>query len=112
MVFRIGLHYAITLELKQNEASPGDYPLIRQALDSVFTEPWTSVKNWGQPLVTFPKKEGAWLLPNGVWHCDHPYVRPGEIKGVNLFCSLTMSNLGVEVQSSFSHRRCWPNGCS
>jgi ectoine hydroxylase-related dioxygenase (phytanoyl-CoA dioxygenase family) len=41
--------------------------------------------DWGQPLVTFPKANGQWLLPSSVWHFDHHYLHPGEITGVNVF---------------------------
>jgi hypothetical protein len=74
-------------DLKKGEPTPEDYPIVREALDSVFANSGgrAPAKNWGQPLITFPNQEGPWLLPAGGWHSDHIYRRPGEISGVNVF---------------------------
>jgi hypothetical protein len=73
-------------ELKKGEFAPNDSPAVRAALDAVFEgSQREQPTSWGQPLATFPDKEGPWLLPNNIWHFDHPYSLPGEISGVNVF---------------------------
>jgi len=73
-------------ELKKGEFAPNDSPVVRAALDAVFEgSQREQPTSWGQPLATFPDKDGPWLLPNNIWHFDHPYSLPGEISGVNVF---------------------------
>ena len=73
-------------ELKKGEVAPNDSPVVRAALDTVFRgSQREQPTSWGQALVTFPHREGPWLLPNNVWHFDHPCSPPGEISGVNVF---------------------------
>lgn len=73
-------------DLKSGEQSLDESPVVGAALDVVFGKGgWVPPSDWGQPLVTFPKTDGAWLLPSSVWHFDHHYMHPGEITGVNVF---------------------------
>jgi hypothetical protein len=73
-------------DLKSGEQPLDENPIVAAALDVVFGEGgWAPPSNWGQPLVTFPKTNGTWLMPSSVWHFDHHYFHPGEITGVNVF---------------------------
>ena len=73
-------------DLRNEPTGPDDYPAIRSALDGIFARrPRTSAEHWGQALVTLRSDRADWLLPNTVWHFDHPYDAPGEILGVNVF---------------------------
>lgn len=73
-------------QLKDGEPSPEDYPIVSNALDTVFgANERTPAPNWGQPLVTLPVTVDKWLMPSSIWHYDHGYSKPGEIHGVNVF---------------------------
>jgi hypothetical protein len=73
-------------DLKSGEQSVGESPVVAAALDVVFGEDgWVPPKDWGQPLVTFPRTNSEWLMPSSIWHFDHYYSHPGEITGVNVF---------------------------
>jgi hypothetical protein len=73
-------------ELKNEGTSPEDYQIVREALDVAFGDhPRAAAPNWGQPLVTFPHRNGPWMMPNNFWHFDHRYFQRGEINGVNVF---------------------------
>jgi hypothetical protein len=73
-------------DLKSGEQSVGESPVVAAALDVVFgKDGWVPPKDWGQPLVTFPRTNSEWLMPSSVWHFDHPYSQSGEISGVNVF---------------------------
>jgi hypothetical protein len=45
---------------------------VRGVLDDLLGPgAWTSPRDWGRPLVTFPEP-GRWELPTGNWHWDNP----------------------------------------
>lgn len=81
------LHQVTKLnELKTDESSPEDYPMVREALDAVFGDQQrAAAANWGQPLVTFPHRNGPWMMPNTIWHFDHHYFKTRAINGINVF---------------------------
>ncbi|MEM7139979.1 MAG: phytanoyl-CoA dioxygenase family protein [Actinomycetota bacterium] len=65
---------------------PESSPAVRAALDAIFDgTPRSEPAGWGQALVTLPVDAAEWLVPRQIWHFDHLYTQPGEIRGVNVF---------------------------
>lgn len=93
-------------DLKSGEQPLDENPIVAAALDVVFGEGgWVSPSDWGQPLVTFPKINGTWLMPSSAWHFDHLYFHPGEITGVNVFLLINDVEPPAEARWSCSRRR-------
>ena len=69
--------------------SPDEFALLRGTLEELFAPHRPeAVPYWGRVLLTLPDPDGQWHVPHESWHFDHPYRRPGEILGVNVFLLL------------------------
>jgi hypothetical protein len=63
-------------DLKAAKRDPIQAKILTERVRGVFDDllgkaAWSPPRDWGRPLVTFPKP-GAWELPTRLWHWDNP----------------------------------------
>jgi len=63
-------------DLKAAKRDPRQAAILTERVRGVFDDllgqgAWSSPRDWGRPLVTFPEP-GAWDVPAGQWHWDNP----------------------------------------
>jgi ectoine hydroxylase-related dioxygenase (phytanoyl-CoA dioxygenase family) len=81
---------------------------VCEALDDLLgPHAWQRPRHWGQPLVTFPRRDRQWYIPHIQWHLDLPApIQDLTLPGIRIFAFLdaVQPHGGGTLVATGSHR--------